>query len=181
MVLDDIAELLAVGGAAARIGIEHDVALGGHPLKFMVEGVTVGGMRAAVDIEDQRILLAGREMGRTLHPGLDAAAVEALVPDRLRFGQVELGEQLVVNLGEAFETAGRAIEQEQVADIRGRRNQDGGLRSIGRGAVGEDVLVAAGERIDFAGFRVDTLEVGAPLFGGIHEDAATVRAPVGIR
>src|SRR5438309_3419852 len=33
LVLDDVAEFLAVRGATARVGIDHDVAPGGHQLR----------------------------------------------------------------------------------------------------------------------------------------------------
>ena len=118
-VLNDIAELLAVAGAPARIGIKHDVAFGGHPLEFMVEGVAICGMRAAMDIENQRIFLAGREVGRTLHPSLDAAAIEALVPNHFRLGEIEFFEQLVVDVGEPVNMARGAVEQEQIAYVGG--------------------------------------------------------------
>jgi hypothetical protein len=67
----------------------------------VVEGVAVGGMRAAVNVQDERIFLAGLKIGRALHPGLYAPAVEALVPDGLGRGEIELGEQIVVHVREA--------------------------------------------------------------------------------
>jgi len=65
-----------------------------------------------VDVEDQGIFLARRKIGWTLHPSLDTAAVEALVPDRLWLGEVDLGEEIAVDVGEAIETARCTIEEE---------------------------------------------------------------------
>ena len=39
------------------------------------------------------------------------------------------------------------------------------------------VMIAGGQRFDFAGRRVDALQIGAALFGDIDEDAAAVAAP----
>ena len=100
MVLDDVAEILAVSRAAARVGIEDDVTFGRHPLKFMVEDVAVGGVRAAVNVQDERIFLAWIEVRRLLHPGLNLLAVEARVPDLFRLGEIELREELVVDVRE---------------------------------------------------------------------------------
>ena len=50
MELDDVAELLAVGRAAARIGVEHDVTLGRHPVEFVREGVAVSRIRPTMDL-----------------------------------------------------------------------------------------------------------------------------------
>src|SRR5206468_3608051 len=48
MILNDVSELLTVGDAAAGIRIKHDVALGRHPLKFVLENPAVGRMGTAV-------------------------------------------------------------------------------------------------------------------------------------
>ena len=64
--------------------IEHDVALRGHPLELVRVDVAVRRVRAAVDVEDQRILLRRVEVRRLQDPGLNLLAVEALVPDLFR-------------------------------------------------------------------------------------------------
>ena len=99
-VLDDVAELLAVAGAAARVGIEHHVALGRHPLELVHEEVAVGRVRAAVDVEDHRVLPARLVVGRLLDPGLDLLPVEAVVEQLLGLGQAQLREELLVGLVE---------------------------------------------------------------------------------
>src|SRR5207253_3838704 len=55
MILNDVSELLAVGDAAARVRIKHDVAFGRHPLKFVLENPAVSRMRTAVDVQNKRI------------------------------------------------------------------------------------------------------------------------------
>ena len=52
MVLNDVAEFLAVGRAAARIRIEHHVTLRRHPLKLMLENVAVGRVRSAMNVRE---------------------------------------------------------------------------------------------------------------------------------
>ena len=99
MVLDHVAEFLAVARAAARIRIKHDVTLRRHPLELVAKNKSVSGVRAAVDIQDERIFFRLVESRRLLQPGLDAFAIEALVADLFRLGQIELPEQFVVAVG----------------------------------------------------------------------------------
>src|SRR5438105_3350498 len=100
VVLNNVAKLLAIGGAAARVGIKHNVSLGGHPLEFMIKDITVSSMRAAVDIQNQWIFFCRIEIRRLLYPGLHAFAIKAGVPDFFRRSEVELGEKLVIHMGE---------------------------------------------------------------------------------
>ena len=50
MILNDVAELLAIGGTSARVGIEHDVTFRCHPLELVLEDPAVGGVGTAMDI-----------------------------------------------------------------------------------------------------------------------------------
>ncbi len=90
VVLNDVAKLLAIGRAAARIRIQHDVTLCRHPLKFVIENKPVRSVRAAVNVQDERIFLVRIKVRRFLDPGVDASAVETLVPDIFRLRQIEL-------------------------------------------------------------------------------------------
>src|SRR5688572_2473634 len=76
-VLDQVRELFAVRRRAARIRVEHDVAGARVELHVGRERRAVRGVRPAVDLEDQRILLAAVEIGRRDEPRADRAAVEA--------------------------------------------------------------------------------------------------------
>src|SRR2546423_13912028 len=78
--LDDVADLLPVRRAAARIRVENDVTLGRHPQELVRERVAVRGVRTSMDLEYQRILLRRVELRRLEDPALNAFAVEALVP-----------------------------------------------------------------------------------------------------
>ena len=122
-VLNDVPESLAVARAPARIRIEHDVTLRGHPLELVLEDVAVGGVRAAVDVEDERIFFRRVEIGRLLHPRLDAFPIEALVPDLFRLGQVELLEELLVYPRELARLGARFLEQKEIVDLRGRGDE----------------------------------------------------------
>src|SRR5439155_9906145 len=75
MELDDVAELLAVGRAAARIGVEHDVTLGRHPVEFVRERVAVRCVRPAVYLENERIFFRRVEMRWLQDPALNPLAV----------------------------------------------------------------------------------------------------------
>ena len=74
-VVNEVGEFLAVAGAAARIGVEDDVAHRSPDLFFEIEAVAIVGERAAVNFEDQRIFLRGVEIGRLDDPALDLAIV----------------------------------------------------------------------------------------------------------
>ena len=181
-VLDDVAELLPVGRAPARVRIEHDVAPGRHPLELVVEGRAVGGVRSAVDVEDQRIALAGVEVRRLEDPGLHALAVEARIDDLLRRADLELGEEGLVDAGQAARRGrGRGVENEQVADFGRGGDHEGEPAAVRSRIVGDDLLVAGRERVDLPGGGVDALQVRAPVIGGAHEDGFAVAAPDGPR
>jgi len=61
-------------------------------------GVAVGGVRAAVDLEDQRVLLRGVEVRRFENPALDVLPVDALVVDLFWLALLDPVEQLVVDV-----------------------------------------------------------------------------------
>ena len=105
MVLNDVAELLAIGRAAARIRIEHDITLRRHPLKFVIENVAVSRVRPAVNVQDERIFLAGSKSGGFCTHAWIVLAVKTLVPNLFRLGQIQLGEQLVVDMRQLLRLA----------------------------------------------------------------------------
>ena len=90
VVLDDVAEILAIARAAARVRIKHDVTLRRHPLKLVIEDVTVSRVRAAVDVQDERILFVRIKVGRLLHPRLTFLPSKLVYPDLFGLGEVEL-------------------------------------------------------------------------------------------
>ena len=74
--VDEVGERLAIGGRAARIDREHDIARGGVELVVGREMRAVGGERPAMDLEDQRVALSLLVVGRQSDPGLDRPLVE---------------------------------------------------------------------------------------------------------
>ena len=88
----------------------------------MLEHPAIGGMRTAVNVENERILLLWVEVGRLLDPALNPLAVEARVTDFLRFRQIELRPQLPIEVGEAS-LRPIARNSEKVADHDRRGNQ----------------------------------------------------------
>src|SRR5207253_2720151 len=114
---------LAVRRAAARIGVQHDVALRRHPVELVGEGVTERGVGPTVDLEDERILPRGLEVRWLENPSLDALAVEARIPDLLGRREVEGAEQRVVYSRDLAKCGrrevGGGLDHEQVADVDG--------------------------------------------------------------
>ena len=98
MILNHVPKFLAVAGAPARIRVKHHISLRCHPLKFVIENETVGDVRSAMNVQNQRILFMRIETGRLLQPGLDAFAVETVVPNLFRLGEIQFREQLVIDL-----------------------------------------------------------------------------------
>ena len=111
--VDGVGELGAVAGAAARVGIEHHVFVGGVFLEGEVETAVVHAVRAAVDDEHHRVD-AGRVEVRRLHdPALDAEAILRVVPDLLHFTEFDVRQHVGVHVGEAAGFV-RAVEVEAV-------------------------------------------------------------------
>src|SRR6516165_11419195 len=98
VVLNDVSELLAITGRAARVDVENNIAFGGHPLKFMIEDPAVGSVWTAMNVEDKRVLLLRVEVGRLLNPPLNTLSVEARVIDFLGCGQIESRPELPVEI-----------------------------------------------------------------------------------
>ena len=90
MILNDVAKVLAIGRAAARIRIQHDVTLRGHPLKLMIEDKAIGRVRTAMDVQNERIFFVRIKVRRLLYPGVNLPAIETLIPDFVRLSQIEL-------------------------------------------------------------------------------------------
>ena len=144
MVLDDVGEILTVRRAAARIGVDDDVAFGRHPVELVGEGVAVGSVGSAVDLEDHRIFFRRAESGRLEDPTLDTLAVEAVVPEFFWRGQVQRGEQSFVHPSD-FEGRGKrgeSVYNKQISDVHGCRDQCDEFRSVRARRIRHDVLVA---------------------------------------
>ena len=73
--VDEVAELLAVARAAARIDVEHHVARCRIKLNLRGEAVAVVGKRSAVNLQDERVLLGRIEARRLDDPPLNLAAI----------------------------------------------------------------------------------------------------------
>src|SRR6266404_5067245 len=101
VVLNDVAEILSIAGRTARVDVKHHVALGRHPLKFVIEDPAIGCVWSAVDVEDQWIFLLRIKVGRLLDPSLNWDAVETFVINFLRFSEVELRPERLVRIGDA--------------------------------------------------------------------------------
>ena len=77
--------------------------------------MAIGGVRAAVDIQDQGIPGAWLESRRLLDPGVDLVPVEAGVLDLLGWSDVELSKELGVQCGQPLRGPGAGLDQEEIA------------------------------------------------------------------
>ena len=98
MVLNHVAEILAVGCAPARIWKEHYVTLRRHPLEFVLEDVAVSRVRSAMNIKNERIFFRRTKIWRLLDPRLNCFSIETLVGNFFGFCEIEFREKLFVDV-----------------------------------------------------------------------------------
>src|SRR5882762_3947134 len=158
-------ELLAVRGGLSQPAGEHHVALGGHPLHLVEEDVAVGGVRSAMNVENQWVLLPGREAYRLQDPRLDLLAVEARVPEVLGRDELALREERVVDVGELGEMLGLRVERVYVGEVSRVADRQGKVAAVGRGGVAEDGVVSGGQRLSRPGLCVVPDEIRAAVLG----------------
>src|SRR6266851_4170589 len=181
-VVDEVGELFAVAGAAARVGIEHDVTHGGPDLLFEIEAVAVVTEGPAVDFQDQRIFLGGVEAGRLNDPALNLALVfGGLVPDFFDAAGNFLLQQFLVEGGENLH---RAVGGDgDVAGIVGAAISEGDGAGAGNGEGAATVGAGAGDDVvgDFLGVAVGGGEAdfGVTLIVVEEIDAGVVGRPFG--
>src|SRR5689334_15544599 len=102
MVLDHVTEILAVTRASTWIWKQDYVSLGCHPLELVKENVPVGGVRPAMDIQNERIFFTGAKVCRLLQPRFNHLSVETLVMNLLWLGKVQFRKQPIVEMGQLF-------------------------------------------------------------------------------
>ena len=73
--VNEVGKFFAVAGAAARIGVENDVAAGSQHLFFKVKTVAIVGERTAVNLQNKGILFGRIEIRRVHDPTLNLAIV----------------------------------------------------------------------------------------------------------
>src|SRR5256885_16164993 len=73
--LDDVAEVLPVRRAAARVRVENDVTLGRHPEEFVRKRRAVSSVWSAMNLEYQRKLFRRVERRRLENPTLNPLTV----------------------------------------------------------------------------------------------------------
>ena len=154
-VVDEVPELLAVADAAAGVGVQHDVAGGGHELLLRVEDVAVVREGAAVHLQDQRVLARRVEAGGLDDPAVHRAAVLGRCPAQLLHrAECPLAEEVRVQVGQ------HALGPAEV--------RDGDIAGHGRAGhrVGQAALVAGRPE----GVVVDVAHLGSANVG--HGDAA---------
>ena len=96
-VVDLVAERAAVARAAARVAVEHHVAVGGMLLPSVVEADAVHAVRPAVDMQLHRVLPGGIEPRRRDVPALDLQTVRRRVGDLFHVAKLLALEDVVVD------------------------------------------------------------------------------------
>src|SRR5216683_1308921 len=130
-VVDEVGELFAVTGAAARVGVEHNVPQRSPDLLFKIETVAIVAEGSAVDFQDQRIFFGGIEAGRLNDPGLNFALVfGGFVPNFLDMPGNFLLQQFLIEGGE---------------NLHGAIGEDGDFAGLVGTAIGEGDGASAGD------------------------------------
>src|SRR3989304_759575 len=181
--MDEVPELIAVAGASAGVGIEHDVIPGRHELLFDIESVSVVGEGSAVNLENQRVLSRGVEIRGLQEPALYFPAVlRRVVPDLLDIAELLSREQILVHRGQDLDfgvshRAHRDVARHMGTAVGGRessvfRDRDRPAASVGAEARPE----VPRELLDWAveGHEVET---GVPLVVRGEVDPAPVGGP----
>ena len=102
VVMNQIGELLAVAGAAARIHVENHVARGGVQLYFRGKARRVHGERTAVNFQHEGIFLRRIEPGRLHDPALHVAMIgRGIEADFLERADRALRQQIVAQSAQA--------------------------------------------------------------------------------
>ena len=98
--VDQLGEVLAIAGRAARVRPHGHIAFGGIALDLAAEEGRIHRIRPAMDFEDQREASVSLEVRRQGDPGLDLAAVSAGGDlDLLHLRHVEIGQDVFVQRG----------------------------------------------------------------------------------
>ena len=173
-VADDLlGEVAAIGGRAARIGVNHDEPRGGERLLDIVEAPTVEAVRPAVDVENERVALGRIEARRFEEPGFDLV-LAALDREELRGARGMRGEERVVVMGDDRRLVGLRIGDGDLAD------------RVGGGVIVRDItLVAIDARLcanrsptlnwlDRAGLAVDDVQAARARPDRVEKDLALI-------
>ena len=140
-----VGECVTVAGRAARIRIQHEEPGAGQHVERPEEGVAVGAVGPAVDLQHQGILGASLIAHRLDDPAFDLAAVLDEPGQALGRHQLDVGEPRVVKRGQAPLARPVAARDERL----------GWSRGVGDG-VGHHLAVVGGrEVLDAAGAARD--------------------------
>ena len=96
--VDEIAKLLAITGADARIDIQHNIPLCSHELLFKIEASAVVGKWTAMNLYNQWIFLVWIEMWRLNYPPMNLAlVVRRFIPEFFYLAQRLVPKQVCVD------------------------------------------------------------------------------------
>src|SRR5581483_735793 len=115
-----------------RVGVKHDVAVGGQHVHFVNEAVAVLCIGATVNLDDERVLARGIEAGRLEYPAIHRPAVRARVGDVFGSGKLQFVEQVVVERGQAAQSSWRGERAGENFSNAGRVFDEDEQRTSGR-------------------------------------------------
>src|SRR5215467_9105623 len=177
VILNDVAEVLAIAGRSSRVEVEDNVPLRRHPLKFMIKDPAVGRVGSPVNIKNEGVFLVRIEIRRLLNPSLNALAIEALVIDLFWRGEVELRPEFAVEVRNLrLNAIGR--DDEQIANRHGRGYQGHGSATVRSDGKVEHCLIACAYVGYCSRLRIHANQCSASLFFYAVEQPVTVRRPV---
>ena len=170
---DGVGEFEAVGRAAARVDEQDDVTGGGDDLVQRVKAFAEDAVRAAVDVEYERITFGGVEIGREDEAAGDGQVV-ALEFEVFDAAGLVGGEVVGTDRGEA---AGgfvvfTGLLRDQFAGLLGRGDDGGDAASVGGDVDGADQFGLFADRFgELAAAGVDAQDGGAGAGVGGEDDA----------
>ncbi len=177
VVVDAARERVAVAGRAARVGVQHHVAV----RREVLEPDVVHRERAAVDLEDQRIALRRIERRRLDDPALYPRPAARRVPHLFDPGQPLVRQHVVVHRGDARRRGSLPAPQIDPHDVGGvvriaaYADTHGGARQRGE----RDHLRPLRDVAD-AAREIGVADVDRAAIGSGEVDAPTVRRPAQI-
>ena len=174
--LDRVAKGAAVAGAAAWIGIEHHVAIGGEILELIAERHVVHAVRTAVDLHEQRVLLARVEPRRLDDPSLDARAAARCVPDLLDAAEFDAFQHVGIHVREAGDRLGALeVEAHDIGRIVGIAARSDRVEVARHG--GEGQHLHAVRHATIAAVQPGEIDVARSLLRERKKDTAPVGTP----
>src|SRR6202043_3173403 len=93
-------EVASIADAAARVGVEYNIAIGRQRVHFMDKTVAILRIWSAVNLDDQGVFARRVEVGRLEYPAVHRPAIRARVGDMFGSGNLQFVEQVIIERGQ---------------------------------------------------------------------------------